>query len=211
MQSKTLGVVIVGLLALGIFVTGAGADFTDFPGEAQISQSPTQTELADQLHETSFQVDTVDAPAETTAGETINVSAELTNPASAPMIQFVEFRFQGDVVERTAFALNPGESDTVTFEVNTSGIAAGTYVHSVQTQDFGQVASIDVLEASVETPTPTPVENQTATPTGNETETPSGTPSTNQTETPVPSTPGTATMTPTQAPTGNETATAGGS
>ena len=202
MQSKTLGAVIVGLLALGVFVTGAGADFTGLSSEAQISQSPTQTELDDQLYDTSFQVDTLDAPAEATAGETINVSAELTNPASVPMIQFVEFRFQGDVVERTAFALNPGESDTVMFEVNTSGIAAGTYVHSVQTQDFGQVASTDVLEA-VETPTPTPVDNQTETPVGNETETPS----TNGTATPMPSTPGTATMTPTQAPPGNETAT----
>lgn len=205
MQSKTLGVVIVGLLALGVFfVTGAGADFADSPGEAQITQSPAQTELADQLHETSFQVVTVDAPAETTAGETINVSAELTNPASTPMIQFVEFRFQGDVVQRTGFALNPGETDTVMFEVNTSGIAAGTYVHSVQTQDFGQVASIDVMEP-VETPTPTPVDNQTATPIGNETATPTD----NETATPTMAPPTNATVTPTESPPDNETATPG--
>ncbi|RDZ63638.1 hypothetical protein C5B90_10915 [Haloferax sp. Atlit-12N] len=94
----------------------------------------------------SFGVSNLSAPAGVEAGETVTVSADITNPNDVPMIQCVEFRLEGDVVVRTGWALNPNETETIAFEVNTTGLEDGTYIHGVETRDFGELTTLTVGE-----------------------------------------------------------------
>ncbi|ELZ67221.1 hypothetical protein C457_14339 [Haloferax prahovense DSM 18310] len=94
----------------------------------------------------SFEVSNLSAPSGVEAGEPVTVSADITNPNDVPMIQCVEFRLEGDVVERTGWALNPNETETITFDVNTTGLEDGTYIHGIETRDFGELATLTVGE-----------------------------------------------------------------
>ncbi|MCO8267982.1 hypothetical protein NKF06_15650, partial [Haloferax sp. AB510] len=120
--------------------------------QAQVQQQ-TQTQMQAQYctypsngtYE-SFGVSNLSAPAGVEAGETVTVSADITNPNDVPMIQCVEFRLEGDVVVRTGWALNPNETETIAFEVNTTGLEDGTYIHGVETRDFGELTTLTVGE-----------------------------------------------------------------
>ncbi|CQR53731.1 DUF7282 domain-containing protein [Haloferax massiliensis] len=94
----------------------------------------------------SFEVSNLSAPSGVEAGEPVTVSANITNPNDVPMIQCVEFRLEGDVVERTGWALNPNETETIEFDVNTTGLEDGTYIHGVETRDFGELTTLTVGE-----------------------------------------------------------------
>ena len=125
------------------------------------------------------------------------------------MVQDVDFRVDGEVVARQALALNAGEVNTVTFEVDTTGLPEGEYSHGVFTQDHGEVATITIGEgepAETETPfgeeTETPI-NETETPFGEETETPLG----EETESPMGNETGTPLDEETESPMGEETET----
>ncbi|QOS12444.1 putative secreted glycoprotein [Haloferax gibbonsii] len=94
----------------------------------------------------SFAVSNLSAPSGVEAGEPVTVSADITNPNDVPMIQCVEFRLEGDVVVRTGWALNPNETETIAFEVNTTGLEDGTYIHGIETRDFGELTTLTVGE-----------------------------------------------------------------
>ncbi|MFB6159600.1 MAG: hypothetical protein ABEJ61_00300 [Haloferacaceae archaeon] len=168
MKTEHAGLLFVATLTLvgaAVFTSGVGANLAESPVDDQPAQLQTQTQQ--QLHNVSFDVDNLTAPENATAGETIAVTADITNPADVPMIQYVVFRLDGDVVDRTAFALNPGETETVAFDINTTGVPAGTHIHGVETQDRGEVATIEIAEPPAGNETTT----ATATPSGNETTT----------------------------------------
>ncbi|MFC7044240.1 hypothetical protein ACFQH6_01425 [Halobacteriaceae archaeon GCM10025711] len=109
----------------------------------------------------SFTVSNLSAPANATVGDTISVTADITNPNDATATQDVDFRLQGDVVQRASVTLSGNLTDTVHFEVNTSGVPPGTYVHGVYTDDFGQIAEI-TLEPEVADNVTEPTDNVTA-------------------------------------------------
>jgi hypothetical protein len=134
-------------------------------GEAVVDDAAVTVLDQEQIDEAavpeSFEVSNLDAPATATTGDTITVSADVTNPnATAPATQDVEFRLEGDVVDRQTVTVNPLSTEQVSFEVNTTGIPPGSYIHGVETNDFGELATIELVEPPAENATVT-FENQT--------------------------------------------------
>lgn len=163
----------------------------------------------------SFEVSNLTAPTTATVGETVNVTATVTNPNAFATEQSVEFRFDGTLVTARNVTVAGNSSTTVSFAVGTEGVEPGTYVHQVFTREFGDSATITLEAAPTETPapeTPTTETPATETPTTKTpvTDTPqNGTPTETPTESPVTDTP--TDGTPTEPPaneTPNETAVA---
>ncbi|XVH30292.1 DUF7282 domain-containing protein [Haloferacaceae archaeon DSL9] len=98
----------------------------------------------------SYEVEDLEAPDEAEIGETIEVSATIANPNDERSVQPVDFRLDGDVVDRQFVQLDGGESDTVTFEIDTEGIDEDEYQHGVFTVDFGEVDTIELVEVDGE-------------------------------------------------------------
>jgi hypothetical protein len=153
-----------------------------------------QISVVDQVD--SFEVSNLTAPGTATVGETVNVTATVTNPNPFATEQSVEFRFDGALVAEQNVTVAGNSSTTVDFAVGTGGLEPGTYVHQVFTREFGESALITLNAEPNETPTETPTPNETETPT-------TETPTPNETETPTTETPS---ETPTETPT-TETAT----
>ncbi|NEU55446.1 hypothetical protein [Halorussus sp. MSC15.2] len=142
---------------------------TETPTE-ETTTTTTETETTTTTTEAqvdSFRVSGLDAPESVTAGETIDVTATISNPNDQQVTQSVAFRLEGTVVGRQTVTLDAGEQTTVTFEVSTEGIPPGQYVHGVYTQNFGELGIIVIEEAAAQTTTPA----ETETPAGNETTT----------------------------------------
>ncbi len=169
------------------------ATSTATPDEAETTATTTESSVTPtpMVEGPSLDVRNLSAPDSVVQGETVTVTAEAFLPIDADtdgnVTQSVEFRVSGDVVDEQDVTLAPGESTTVTFELDTTDVEPGVYVHSVFTRDFGEVATLSVTaenatnETATETPmptnettteTPTPSEEGTATPgeaTGTET------------------------------------------
>jgi len=109
----------------------------------------------------SYQVVSLDAPAEATIGDEIEVSAEVENPNDFTTTQRVEFRLEGQVLDRQYITLEAGESDTVTFTAASDGLEAAEFSHGVFTFDDGEVATITLNEAAEEPAEEEPVDNET--------------------------------------------------
>jgi len=99
----------------------------------------------DILGSAEFEVSGLSAPASAVQGEMVNVSATITNNGSTSDTQTIEFRAGGSVADSTSLTLNGGESQTVMFTLDTSGLAPGTYTHGVFSEDDNETASIDIL------------------------------------------------------------------
>ncbi|WP_440007113.1 DUF7282 domain-containing protein [Halomicrococcus sp. SG-WS-1] len=131
----------------------------------------------------SLDVMNLEAPLNATVGETLMVNVTVTNPTDQELTQAVDFRLDGDVVQRKNVTLGPGENASITYEVDTSDVAPGTYTHGVYTRNFGEIAAITLQTAETTTPaeettttpaeeTTTPAEAETTTPVEEETTTP---------------------------------------
>jgi hypothetical protein len=105
----------------------------------------------------------LDAPERATVGDTITVSANVTNPNDQQATQDVAFRLDGTVIERQSVTLDAGEELTVTFEIDTSDVPPGVYVHGVYTRDFGELAVVTLDRPSEEEETETPADEETTT------------------------------------------------
>lgn len=109
---------------------------------------------------------------ETEAGATETVTTETEGTGAAEgETQLVEFRINGDVVDRQEVTLASGESTEVSFEVDTSEVEPGIYVHGVYTEKFGEQGSLIVTQSTGnETPeaTETGEMTETATPVSDE-------------------------------------------
>ncbi len=96
----------------------------------------------------NFEVSNLHAATEIEQGEAFDANATITNTGNSVGTQTVEYRFDGGVEQTTNVTLAPGESTTVVFEdIETDGVSAGTYEHSVGTDDDSMSATITVLEA----------------------------------------------------------------
>jgi len=98
----------------------------------------------------SFGVSNLEAPETATVGDQLTVTAEISNPNEDASNQSVEFRLDGDVIDRQYLELDGEENETVTFEVDTEGLEAGDYNHGILTFDEGEVAEITLEEAEEE-------------------------------------------------------------
>ena len=94
----------------------------------------------------SFTIDALDAPESAEIGETIDVTAAVTNPGDEEDTQDIEFRLEGDLVGSQEVTLDAGETEDVVFEVDTTDLEAGEFVHMVLSDEFGEVAFIELTE-----------------------------------------------------------------
>lgn len=97
---------------------------------------------------TPFRVTNLRAPDSAAIGETVVVRADVTNPGSATRAERIEFRFRGDVTASRRLTLDAGETRTVRFELNTSGVEPGRYIHAVFADRSGAVAFVDLRAGS---------------------------------------------------------------
>ncbi|UPW01475.1 hypothetical protein M0R88_05060 [Halorussus gelatinilyticus] len=110
----------------------------------------------------SFEVSGLDAPDSATTGDTITVSATVSNPNDQQATQEVAFRLEGTVIARQNVTLDAGEQTTVEFEIDTEGVPARQYIHGVYTRNFGELGVI-VLEDSSQATTTAAAGNETTT------------------------------------------------
>ena len=128
------------------------------------------TTAADEGELESFDVSALNAPQSADVGDTINVSAVVENPNDVEATQDVAFRLEGTVVAREEVTLNASGSTTVEFQVDTTDVPPGEYVHGIYTRDFGELAVVTLNEPSAEeTDGAAETETEVA---GNETELP---------------------------------------
>ncbi len=95
-----------------------------------------------------FEVSNLQASDEVEQGETLTVSANVTNTGNQQDTQTVEYRFDDlDTPAQTKnVTLGVGESTTVEFAVDTSGIDNGTYEHGIFTENDSATTNVTVLE-----------------------------------------------------------------
>ncbi|MEF8785606.1 MAG: CARDB domain-containing protein [Haloarculaceae archaeon] len=87
------------------------------------------------------------APDSAAPDSTIDVTATVENPGTTQTTESVEFRLEGTVVDRQTVTVDAGERSTVTFEVNTSGVEPGEYLHGVLTESDGAFATLTISES----------------------------------------------------------------
>jgi hypothetical protein len=99
----------------------------------------------------NFTVSDLSAPASVTQGETVTVTATVTNTGETEGTQLVAFRLDVDgdgtpdaLGVNESVSLAPGASQSVSFSVPTTGVAPGTYAHGVFSADDGETASLTV-------------------------------------------------------------------
>jgi hypothetical protein len=102
----------------------------------------------------SFQVSNLEAPANATQGDAIDVSANVTNDGDEEATQTVAFRLDTDgdgtldgdeSLTSQEVTLDGDETQTVTFsDLNTSGLDAGDFAYGVFTADDSTTATITI-------------------------------------------------------------------
>ncbi|MGM0592606.1 MAG: DUF7282 domain-containing protein [Halobacteriota archaeon] len=118
-------------------------DDTDTDDEDD-TDADDEDQMDDDADAESFTVANLEAPDNVTVGENITVTATIGNPNDEEATQAIEFRLQGDLIDSQEVTVEGGAEETVTFEVDTTGLETGTYVHMVLSDDFGEVALLEV-------------------------------------------------------------------
>ncbi|RQG97161.1 hypothetical protein EA473_03545 [Natrarchaeobius chitinivorans] len=113
-------------------------------------EEPVEEEPVDEEEPMSFTVDALEAPQTAEVGETITVTATVTNPGETEDTQDVQFRLEGDLLASQEVTLDAGETDDVVFDVETDGLEAGEYIHMVLTDEFGEVAILELTDEPVD-------------------------------------------------------------
>ncbi|RQG91612.1 hypothetical protein EA462_06585 [Natrarchaeobius halalkaliphilus] len=113
--------------------------------EEPVDEEPEEDPVEEEPSE-SFTVDALDAPENATVGEPITVTATVSNPGDSEDTQDVQFRLDGDLVESQDVTLEADETDDVVFDIETEGLEAGEYFHMVLTDEFGEVAVLELTE-----------------------------------------------------------------
>ncbi|MDS0475085.1 hypothetical protein [Natrinema sp. 1APR25-10V2] len=96
----------------------------------------------------SFNVTNLEAPDSAEIGENITVMATVENPTDEERTEAVQFRLEGDLIAAQNVTLEAGASEDVEFEVDTTGLQPGEYVHMVLTDESGEVAMIELTEST---------------------------------------------------------------
>lgn len=152
-RPTALLVLVVALTVTVAVPIGAGA-FTPPPQQTpQVGQTDDQTQPqtnqtnGNQTTGASFTIDSISAPTSVAPDSTATVVAFISNPNSETDAQPVEFRLEGDVVDRKRVVI-PGDSvEPVTFTLDTTGLGPGEQLTSIFTENAGQNARITVSQS----------------------------------------------------------------
>lgn len=91
-----------------------------------------------------FAVGNLSAPTTVSQGDTVTVSAEVTNTGDREDTQDVALQLAGDVIQTESVTLGAGDATMVTFDVTTADIDPGTYTYGVGTENDSQTATLTV-------------------------------------------------------------------
>jgi hypothetical protein len=94
----------------------------------------------------AFEISDLEAPESAAVGDSLTVTANVSNPSDEERTENVEFRLDGDLVAERNVTLEGDESDEVEFDVDTSDLEPGEYVHMVLGDETGEVAMIELTE-----------------------------------------------------------------
>ena len=94
----------------------------------------------------SFQVSNLNAPASATQGDAVTVSATVENVGDEAATQTVEFTLDGGVLDSQSVTLAGGASQTVAFDLDTTGVAPTAHTYGVSTADDAATGQITVAE-----------------------------------------------------------------
>jgi len=94
-------------------------------------------------------------------GETITVSATVTNEGDLEGSTDVALTLDGEEVDSQSVTLAGGASEEVSFDVNTGDLESGTYIHGISAGDDDTQGSLTIGQAATPTETPTETETQT--------------------------------------------------
>lgn len=84
----------------------------------------------------NYSLSAFDAPDEAARGERVTVAVNVTNDGNEPGREWLEYRFDGERLDREYVSLEPGESESVTFEASVPDDAEpGDYRHAVVAED----------------------------------------------------------------------------
>jgi PGF-pre-PGF domain-containing protein/PGF-CTERM protein len=115
----------------------------------------TQLNITEVTTPASFSVDNLEVPSTVTQGESVTVTADITNVGGLEGTQTVEFRLDTDgsgvieedeAISSETVTLDTGETQSVVFEVSTDSLESGTYLHGVATANDSQTAQLNVAE-----------------------------------------------------------------
>jgi PGF-pre-PGF domain-containing protein/PGF-CTERM protein len=114
-----------------------------------------QLEVTEVTSPASFSVSNLDAPSTVTRGESVTVTASITNTGGLEGTQDIAFRLDTDgdgtleddeTLADETVTLDTGATQSVTFEVPTDSLESGTYLHGVVTDNDTQTAQLEVTE-----------------------------------------------------------------
>ena len=77
-------------------------------------------------------------------GDTIDVSATVTNDGDEDATQTVQFQLGGNTLASTSVSLDGGESETVEFDGIIVNLESGTYTHGVYSDDDSAIGTVTV-------------------------------------------------------------------
>ena len=92
----------------------------------------------------SFVAETITGPSEATTTETVSFEGEIRNPTENELRQHVEFRIDGQLVERQVLTLGADESRELTIEVDLVNVEEGNAIYGLYTSEDGVHGEIDV-------------------------------------------------------------------
>ena len=109
------------------------------------NDSDTETEPEDAETGESFEVGDLDTPETVVVGEQVTVTATISNPNEFETNQSVEFRLDGDVVDRQTVTIDAEENRTVSITLDAEAMGVGSYIHGFLTTDRGELAVLEVI------------------------------------------------------------------
>lgn len=139
-----LTILVVGAVTAGFAASGtvAGAE----------SEGPRATDLGTADRTNNTDTDTLSLePATARQGQTVTVSAQITNVGDVLDEQAISVFVAGELRDSQQLELGAGDSATVTFTITTAGLAPGNYTVRVQTDDDAGSTTLRIVNATAGT------------------------------------------------------------
>ncbi|MCU4743676.1 DUF7282 domain-containing protein [Natronoglomus mannanivorans] len=93
---------------------------------------------------TSFVVESVDAPESVTANGSVDITTEIRNPNEFDDRQHVDFRLDGQLVERQVLSLDADETRELNVTISLDDVEPGDHIYGIYTTDDGALGELTV-------------------------------------------------------------------
>lgn len=125
--------------------SGDAGDYSATVSSADTSDSQT----IEVLSEARVEIEIIDQPASTVAGESVNIFVRAKNTGSSATQQTIEFEVESLRSDTTTVSLDGGESTTETLSIPTTTDDIGEYIASVTSNDDSESISLEIVESTL--------------------------------------------------------------